>query len=316
MRKLKIDPEFRDKVPPLTEDERKTLEENILKDGRVLVPLIAWNGIIIDGHNRYAIVQKHPEIPYDVVDREFPDKWAAIAWMCKNQLGRRNLSEEQKSYLRGKQYEAEKMSVGSFHGNQHVFADGQNVHDQTRKEQRAGTAGRIGKEYGVDGRTIRRDEKFAKGVDEAEKESPGFKEKILSGKIGVPKTVVSAIPAMPKEERKKLIQQIENGEIKKLDSDRKRKSILGGESVSKEKDIGKAVDSAVNDIYDTDREVTHTAHDIEQELLMIVDDFVKKINRTLQIRESSLKETETKEMVISVLLKAENNIKKIRSDLT
>lgn len=119
---------------------------------------------------------------------DFPDKWAAIVWMCRNQLGRRNITDEQKtaligeaykaqkSYLRGKQYEAEKMTQGT--NNQYVQAkneNGQNVHFQSRREIKDGTAGRIGKEYGVNGRTIRRDAEFAKGIDMAEKTAPGIK---------------------------------------------------------------------------------------------------------------------------------------------
>ena len=59
---LKIDPEFQNQIPPLTDDEYKQLEENILKEGKLLSPLIVWNNILVDGHNRYAILQKHPEI--------------------------------------------------------------------------------------------------------------------------------------------------------------------------------------------------------------------------------------------------------------
>ena len=46
-------------------------------------------------------------------------------------------------------------------------ANGQNVHLPTRREIKDGTAGEIGKEVGVDGRTVRRNERFAKGVDAA-----------------------------------------------------------------------------------------------------------------------------------------------------
>ena len=75
-------------------------------------------------------------------------------WICKNQLGRRNLTEEQKSYLRGKQYEAEKMAQGGTGANQYTKEQtGQNVHLPTRRETKDGTAGRIGKQYGVNGRT-------------------------------------------------------------------------------------------------------------------------------------------------------------------
>ena len=59
---LKIDPEFQSQISPLTDDEFKQLEENILKAGKLLSPLIVWNNTLVDGHNRYAILQKHPEI--------------------------------------------------------------------------------------------------------------------------------------------------------------------------------------------------------------------------------------------------------------
>ena len=52
---LKIDPEFQSQIPPLTDDEFKQLEENILKEGKLLSPLIVWNNTLVDGHNRYAI---------------------------------------------------------------------------------------------------------------------------------------------------------------------------------------------------------------------------------------------------------------------
>ena len=52
---LKIDPEFQSQIPPLTDDEFKQLEENILKEGKLLSPLIVWNSTLVDGHNRYEI---------------------------------------------------------------------------------------------------------------------------------------------------------------------------------------------------------------------------------------------------------------------
>ena len=63
-------------------------------------------------HNRYTIAKKHPEIPFTVHEKEFASRYEAIIWICKNQLGRRNLTPEQKKYLIGKQYEAEKFNHG------------------------------------------------------------------------------------------------------------------------------------------------------------------------------------------------------------
>ena len=78
MDKLIIDPEFRDKIPPLTEDEFSLLEENILSDGAVFSPLIVWDGTILDGHNRYEIIQKHPELTYAVHKVSFANRYEAI----------------------------------------------------------------------------------------------------------------------------------------------------------------------------------------------------------------------------------------------
>ena len=52
---LKIDPEFQGKIPPLTFEELNQLEANILRDGRIINPIIVWQGLIVDGHNRYTI---------------------------------------------------------------------------------------------------------------------------------------------------------------------------------------------------------------------------------------------------------------------
>ena len=119
---LKIDPEIQSKIPPLTDDEFKQLEENILKAGKLLSPLIVWNNTLVDGHNRYAILQKHPEIYFSTMPLRFANREEALAWICKNQLGRRNLTPEQKKFLIGKQYSVEHRKPGGNGNNQHTAA--------------------------------------------------------------------------------------------------------------------------------------------------------------------------------------------------
>ena len=75
---LKVDPEFQGKIPPLTFEELEQLEKNIVNDGKVINPIIVWNRLIVDGHNRYAILQKHPDIPYTVHEKEFADRFEVI----------------------------------------------------------------------------------------------------------------------------------------------------------------------------------------------------------------------------------------------
>ena len=119
---LKIDPEFQSQIPPLTDDEFKQLEENILKEGKLLSPLIVWNNTLVDGHNRYAILQKHPEIYFSTMPLPFESREEVLAWICKNQLGRRNLTPEQKKFLIGKQYSVEHRKPGGNGNNQHTAA--------------------------------------------------------------------------------------------------------------------------------------------------------------------------------------------------
>ena len=74
---LKIDPEFQGKIPPLTFEELNQLEANILRDGRIINPIIVWEGLIVDGHNRFIIAKKHPEIPFTVHETEFANRYEA-----------------------------------------------------------------------------------------------------------------------------------------------------------------------------------------------------------------------------------------------
>ena len=97
IKELQIDEEFQNLIAPLQRKEFLQLEENILEDG-CLNPIITWKGFIIDGHNRYNICTKH-DIPFDTIEKEFVCRDAVIAWICKNQLGRRNISEETRKYL-------------------------------------------------------------------------------------------------------------------------------------------------------------------------------------------------------------------------
>ena len=81
MLNLKIDPEFQSQIPPLTDDEFHQLEENIVKESKLLSPLIVWINTLVDGHNRYAILQKHPEIYFSTMPLRFENREEAVAWI-------------------------------------------------------------------------------------------------------------------------------------------------------------------------------------------------------------------------------------------
>ena len=207
LQQLRIDSEFESKIPPLRDEEFKQLEENILADGVVINPLIVWDGVIVDGHNRYRILQKHPEIQFTTYEKEFPDRYAAIAWICKNQLGRRNLTPQQYKYLVGQQYGAAKRTE-QFHGNQHTLTNKSGAGQNVQHQKGEWTAKRIARENNLNEKYVRRAEHFAKGVDAAEEAEPGIKQEILSGSIRPTEKAVAAIAKAPPEERPALVQQL------------------------------------------------------------------------------------------------------------
>ena len=97
-----IDKEFESLIPPLSAEEFQQLEENCLRDG-IRDALIVWeqdgNDILIDGHNRFRIVGKHPTIQFNIKRMQFADRNEAIRWIILNQFGRRNLSAYDRSIL-------------------------------------------------------------------------------------------------------------------------------------------------------------------------------------------------------------------------
>ena len=203
---LQIDPEFESKIPPLTEDEYQQLAENIISEGVVLMPLIVWNGTIVDGHNRYKIVQEHPEIIFTVHQKDFNNRYEALVWICNNQLGRRNLTPVQKKMLVGDRYEAEKMAHGGDRKSEEAKSSGQNDHLKSASE--GATRRRISEETGTSESYVKRASQFSQGATAAEEVSPGFRQEVLSGKVKPTQKEMWAIAKAPPEERKRLIQEM------------------------------------------------------------------------------------------------------------
>ena len=210
MMNLKIDPEFKAQIPPLTEDEYKQLEENIVKEGRLIAPLIVWGNTLIDGHNRYEILQKHPEICFSAMPLPFDTREEVLAWICKNQLGRRNLTPEQKYYLMGKQYEAEKAA----HGGDRKSSDAKSSSQSANLIDNTKTCDRIAEENGVSKDTVIRASRFTKGVEIAESLIPGMREKILNKQVKVSKSDMHRLARADCHDRAQILQDILHPELK------------------------------------------------------------------------------------------------------
>ena len=212
---LKIDPEFQNQIPPLTDDEYKQLEENILKEGKLLSPLIVWNNILVDGHNRYAILQKHPEICFSTMPLRFANREEALAWICKNQLGRRNLTPEQKKFLIGKQYSVEHRKPGGNGNNQHTAAAKKTAPEELCQidtipptSAEASIRKQIAERNNVSESYVARSEKFMRGVEIMEQMVPGMQEKILSGQFKVRDADMYRLARADFPNRKQIVHEI------------------------------------------------------------------------------------------------------------
>ncbi len=199
-----IDREFETMIPPLSDDECRQLKANILRDGEIKHPIVTWNGVIVDGHHRYKILTEHPDINYSIEERQFANRAAAVAWICSNQLGRRNLSIVQKTALMGRKYQAESES----HGDAERFQ----LSSCPQNEGMGGrnkTANRIAEELGVSHSTVQRAADFVQGLDAAEAVLPGITKQMMSGEIKPTQADVAAIAKAPPDERRTLAEQLQ-----------------------------------------------------------------------------------------------------------
>ena len=203
---LKIDNNFKTLIRPLRKQEYRQLESNILQDG-CREAIITWNGIIIDGHNRYEICHKH-QIPFEVHEMDFESREDVIAWICANQLGRRNISEETRHFLIGLQYETEKMIAGR------KKQEGQNPFSYLPLEteyhpSRHVTAERIAKENNISFGSVQKYAIYARAMTEIGKKSPEFIQMVLSGNCKVSHNYILEVSRLSAPEIQELAKRLE-----------------------------------------------------------------------------------------------------------
>jgi hypothetical protein len=210
MQSIIIDEEFRSLLPVLDQSIYESLEENLITNG-CRDAIILWNGILIDGHNRYEICTKN-DIPFNTVNKDFASREEALIWIISNQVSRRNLTQIQLSHYRGLHYMANKKIVKNDGGkNQYSEVNRQNG----GKAQGYLTARDIAQQYRVSQRTVERDAKVAKALGALGEISMSAQRKVLSGEIDIDKKVLEGLSSKPKEEIEALAAEIEEGTYEK-----------------------------------------------------------------------------------------------------
>jgi len=209
MQTVIIDEEFRSLLPALDEKTYTALESNIIENG-CLYALVLWNGILIDGYNRYSICTEH-NIPFDTIDMELDSREEALIWIILNQVSRRNLTPLQLSRLRGLHYRADKKIVTNASGRNQYSNQNEVVPQNEEQAKKLSTATRLAKQYNVSRITIERDSKIADAIDAIGEVSPEAMRKVISGEVAINKNKLKALLSDPAEAVESTVAEIEEG---------------------------------------------------------------------------------------------------------
>lgn len=210
-KELKIDPELRDLLPPLTDDEYKQLEKNIVENGfDKNFPIMEWHGFIVDGHNRFSICKKH-NIDYVVGTLGYDTKDEVMEWMLDIQLGRRNLSPIQRIAVAEKYrpiYERQALLNKSLNGGDKK-SESQISTTPIPKENKIDVRAKLAKTAGVSTDT------YSKGKKILDSGNEKLKKETLSGE----KSINAAYKELQSKNKKVQSSNNSNGEYSDESSD-------------------------------------------------------------------------------------------------
>lgn len=239
---IKINYDFENLIPKLTNDQFLRLEENMVAEGRAHDPLLFWEGrdILLDGHNRFRILKAHPEITWRPEYVNLPDEDACKEWIVKNALGQRNLTPNQWDELAGRLYNARKGKFGGKRDMTRNNKTGQFTASSENKNLRAEntrTAVKLAEELGVSHSKVTSAGEFVDGLDAAEKVIPGVTDRVRSGDLPAQKAEVRGWRKMTPEQIETSVNIIEERGSKKRKPEER-------ELNSKVKDVAAAMYSA------------------------------------------------------------------------
>ncbi|MBI3712455.1 MAG: hypothetical protein HY253_05760 [Burkholderiales bacterium] len=220
-----INPQLRDYIDPLTQHEYLALERSLLKEG-CRDALVLWQETLIDGHNRYAICQKHG-IPFQTKQNDqFNSLEDVMLWMIDNHLARRSVSSFQRGVLALRKKDIintrrkDKSSQEKAQEAELALKDPDPVPVETREE--------IAKVAGLSKPAVAQIEKIRKAA------TPELVEAVRAGTISI--NTAATIAALPEEQQvaavaggKKELQETAR-QLRQTRSPRAVKPVDGGET--------------------------------------------------------------------------------------
>ena len=94
---LQIEKKY-EELTPVTEEQLNALETLILADGEIYDSMVVWKGknIVVDGHSRHKIHQKHPHLKYSIKEVDFNDWRDVVVWIVEHHIVRKSFTLWQK----------------------------------------------------------------------------------------------------------------------------------------------------------------------------------------------------------------------------
>ena len=187
--------------PRLDEESTALLEASILKEGQRDPVVVTQEGIVIDGHNRLEILQRHGiEAFFEEVQLETDDE--IESWIISNQLSRRSIAGAKRNYFRGRLVDLTTAAIPSApRGATMASNEGQ----PTQLEE---TLAGLEESEGVKKRQLLRDRDLARSVETL---SPAARREFLGTDKVLPVPAIKEVASLPADEQVAAMREWKNG---------------------------------------------------------------------------------------------------------
>ena len=207
---------FRELNIPISPEKRMEMDRKIRKSEPV-DPIITWNSYVLKGYEQHDLSRKyHRNIPIQIM--YFARKTEAIAWLCREQMKRTDLTWTGRAWLISRLYDAlleisrQQIAKENFQYRQITPSPSTEKREKAAHENRL-LLEELGQKYNCHRDTIRRYVQFGRRLDMLEEKIPGIRNRILTGGLNV---MMAHMPALLKMPLEQLESMADNGDIRRL----------------------------------------------------------------------------------------------------
>ena len=254
---------FRELNIPLSPVQRTDLEKRIRK-GNSVEPIPVWNNQILVGYERFELCEKYHR-GYRVSDMSFIRMHEAVAWVCRQQLNRKDLHRQAVCWLIYRLYKAllegERQKAARDRFQYRMLSPSLRSGQGEQQETENGALMKaIGDEFGFHRSTIRSYIKYGRQLDRLEEMFPGVRLRILKGEIEAPIIYMDAVMQLPQE---KLAQMVNDPRCRNLlPPEEIRKKILTARGTKPKEEV--RINAGIKEMpaYDPDAELNRLTYTV------------------------------------------------------